>query len=460
MLSEFKENLFSLIEKGYSGTSGANPKILVAVSGGVDSMTMASLFYSCSYHNFAIATINFRLRGEESDADEAMVSKWAGERDIKFFSRSFDTESYAKREGISTQMAARDLRYSWFFEIMEKDGYEFLAIAHNLNDSVETLFLNILRGTGIDGLSGIREKNGKIIRPLLKFSRQEILDYAALEEIPFRNDRTNIESHYSRNRIRNRVFPEFEVINPSFLRTIERDIEYFNSAGEIIKEQFIEKREKLVELNQGRITAKINISALKAERHSKYWLFMLLCEYGFNSSQIDQVYESLKGQPGKEFHSLSHLLIRDREYLLIYSKGKHLHLSENKNNHEVYIKMPDIHGFTTGFKGKELRLKIYPKYFGFKPLPSKTTFYMDADKIRFPLICRFWQEGDRFIPLGMSGYKKLSDFFIDEKIDIKSKENQTILVSEGSIICLLGHRIDDRCKITELTNNILEVQIN
>lgn len=458
MLNEFRENLFSLIERDYSATPGENPKILIAVSGGADSMSMASLFYSCYYPDFAIATVNFKLRGEESDADEALVGKWAKDRKIKFFSHSFDTESYSKTEKISVEMAARDLRYSWFYDIMEREGYEYLAIAHNLNDSVETMFLNILRGTGIDGLSGIRENIGKIIRPLLKYTRQEIMEYVISEEVPFRVDRTNLDSHFARNRIRNRVFPELEEINPSYLRTIERDMRYFNAAGDILKEYYVQKREKLLETSEGKIRARINITALLVEKHSRYWLYMLLNEYGFNSSQTDQIYESLEGQPGKEFHTANFLLIKDREYLLIYSKGDCGLSYDDPFLNTVMITAPDIFGLTVCFRGNDIRLKTYQRDILFAPTPSKTTFFLDADKVRFPLTCRVWQEGDRFIPLGMSGYKKLSDFYTDVKLDLKSKESQIILLSEGEIICLPGHRIDDRYKITSSTSNILEVE--
>ncbi|MFA5851017.1 MAG: tRNA lysidine(34) synthetase TilS [Bacteroidales bacterium] len=461
MLNEFKKNLLSLIEKGCSFSTGENPKILAAVSGGVDSMTMASLLYSSGYTNFAVATVNFKLRGKESDADEALVKRWSVDRGVKFYSTSFETESYARSEKISIEMAARDLRYSWFYDIMEKEGYDYLAIAHNLNDSVETLFLNLLRGTGIDGLSGIRMKNGLIIRPMLKFSRQEIDDYAAKEEIPYRVDRTNLESYYSRNRIRNRIFPEFEAINQSFLRTIERSIEYFNTAGEIIKAQYARKREQIIEYSKGTSDIKINISVLMNEEHSKYWLYMLLSEYGFNSSQADQIFDSLEGQPGKEFHSITHLLIRDRDYLLVYSKGeKHNPPRTGYLTDGIIIKEPDSFGYMVVFRGKELQFRCYPIDIGFKPIPSKSVFYMDADKIKFPLVCRIWKVGDKFIPLGMKGYKKLSDFFIDEKVDIKSKEEKIVLISGENIVCLPGHRIDDRCKITDSTSNIFEVQIN
>lgn len=460
MLNEFKENLFSLIEKDCSVKLEIKPSILAAVSGGVDSMTMASLLFECYKGNFAIATVNFNLRGAEGDDDEALVCKWATERGIPYFTCSFDTEAYAKKEKISVEMAARDLRYSWFYDLMEREGYDYLAIAHNLNDSVETLFLNILRGTGVDGLGGIKEKNGKIIRPLLKFTRQDILDYVYKADIPFRQDKTNLECRYSRNRIRNAVFPEFEAINPSFLRTVARDIDYFTAAGEIIQEQFAQKKEKLIEYSEGRIKARISIQALKEETHSKYWLFILLEEFGYNSSQTDQVFESLNGQPGKAFHSLNHLIIKDRDYLLIYSKDDNYTTSEDPFLNRIMIPSPDLGGFPVVFSGHNLNFSLYPRETLFTPLASKTTFFLDADKIKFPLLCRFWQEGDRFIPLGMAGFKKLSDFFIDEKLDLKSKDNQIVLVSQGEIICIIGHRIDDRFKITAQTSKILEVKIS
>lgn len=459
MLSAFKDDLFSLIERDCPANSGSNPKILAAVSGGADSMTMASLLYECYFPDFAIATVNFKLRGEESDEDEALVRKWAKDRKIKYFNCSFETENYARKEKISVEMAARDLRYTWFYDIMDQERYEYLAVAHNLNDSVETLFLNLLRGTGIDGLSGIRKKTGKIVRPLLKFDRKQIMEYAIKEGVPFRVDKTNLESFYARNRIRNRVFPEFETINPSFLHIIERDIEYFSAAGQIIREQFEIKREQLMERSEGKISARISISAVKAENNAKFWLYMLLNEYGFNSSQVEQIYESLEGQPGKEFHTNSHLLIKDREFLLIYTKRDSIDAFNDPFLNRIMIRIPDSFGFAVNFRGIEIRFRLYLRDKYFEPTPSKKTFFIDADKVKFPLVCRLWEEGDRFIPLGMNGYKKLSDFYTDAKLDIKSKTNETVLVSQGDIICLLGHRIDNRYKIATSTTNILEVEV-
>ncbi|MDD3034800.1 MAG: tRNA lysidine(34) synthetase TilS, partial [Bacteroidales bacterium] len=311
MLSKFKENL---------GAADGRCKILAAVSGGVDSMVMASLLYECFNTDFAIATVNFKLRGEESDADQKLVYDWANSKGIKVFGTSFDTSDYAVSKGISIEMAARELRYGWFYRLMDEEGYEAIAIAHNLNDSVETLFLNILRGTGIEGLGGIKMKTGRIIRPLLSFTRGEIMNYAQREGIPFREDSTNREDMYARNRIRNRVFPELQMINPSFLRTIERDMVYFTEASEIIRKQLQQVRTEIVEIDNSRASLKIRIDRLLSLEHSDYWLYMILSDYDFNAAQAKQVHDSLTGQSGKEFHSRNYMIVKDRDYLLIYSK--------------------------------------------------------------------------------------------------------------------------------------------
>ena len=458
MLAEFKENLSSLIGNESFETAGKRPGILAAVSGGIDSMVMASLLYECNYKNFAIASVNFKLRGQDSDADQNLVCNWAKEHDIKFFNVSFDTISYAYKEGISIEMAARDLRYKWFYKVMDDEEYDFLAIAHNMNDSVETLFLNIIRGTGIDGVTGIREKRERIIRPLLRFSRAEILKYAQDGSVPYRNDKTNSENIYSRNRIRNNIFPEFQKINPSFLRTICRDMEYFKEAGDIIKDQYKRIRARVLEECDSQ--SKINISLLIFETHCRYWLYMLLDEYGFNSSQCDQVYDSFYGQPGKRFFSPKYMLVKDREFLLLFPRGD-VKMDDGGNKAENYmIYRPENGVEMVGLYGCSFYVKLYMRTSDFRPIPSKETLFMDASKVEFPLTCRPWKDGDRFIPLGMSRFKKLSDFFTDNKLDIKSKEHQLVLSAGNDIICILGQRIDDRYKITPETVEVLEVKIN
>lgn len=541
MVTKFKESLMRLtgIEDLHPAAPG-NPAILLAVSGGIDSMCMAHLFSRIFYSNFAIATVNFSLRGEESDGDEELVRDWAKERGIAYFSNTFDTKAYAKSAGISTQMAARDLRYAWFDTLMQEHGFEFLAVAHNLNDSVETFFINVLRGTGIQGLTGIPKKNGNIIRPLIGFTRRDIAEYTKSENIPFRVDSSNYESHYSRNRLRNMVFPEFEIINQSFLKTVERDMENVEAASEIITHLFEQKKDLLFD----RKSMRISIPALLQERRPDYWLYMLLDEFGFNPLQTEQVYNALKGQPGKEFHSDSFLILKDRDYLLIYPKGtpteaqvvlpeisafekpadtqyadedffelledeqetltdkQQILNPEGSSNQEpgsniemapetsgekaesderfvkIEVKNPgDYKEITIG--DVKMRLSVYPKPAGFKFKKERakaeftgdlfvtassvpvfeSTLLLDADLLHFPLYVRRWMDGDKFIPLGMSGFKKVSDYLIDIKMDKKSKESLHVLLSDDKIAALPGFRVDERFKITNSTKHILEISL-
>ncbi len=444
MLSKFKENL---------GAAEGSNKILAAVSGGIDSMVMASLLYECFNTDFAIATVNFKLRGEESDEDQRLVYEWASRKGVKVFGTSFDTSEYAVSKGISIEMAARELRYGWFYRVMDEEGYDRLAIAHNLNDSVETLFLNILRGTGIDGLGGIKMKTGRIVRPMLSFTRGEIMNYAQREGVPFREDRTNREDVYARNRIRNRVFPEIQMINPSFLRTIERDMAYFTEASDIIRKQLQQVRREILETDNQMVALKIRIDRLLSLEHSNYWLYMILSEYDFNASQVRQVYDSLTGQSGKEFHSRNYMIVKDRDFLLIYSKVER----NNDEFGERLIEKPEEAPHIINILSQSISFRLFRKDKGFIPEPSKMKLYVEADKIKFPLTCRPWRDGDRFIPLGMRGFKKLSDFFIDEKLDKKSKEHRLVLSDNDNIVAVVGHRIDDRYKITPSTKEILEI---
>lgn len=545
MLLKFKESLSKLTGlQEIHPASPDNPKILVAVSGGIDSMCLVHLFHRIFYKNFAIATVNFSLRGEESDGDEELVRDWAEERGIMYFSKVFDTKEYCRVKGVSTQVAARDLRYGWFDSLMTEHSYDYLAVAHNLNDSVETFFLNILRGTGIQGLTGIRRKNGKIIRPLLSITRREIAEFVKKESIPFREDSSNSQSYYSRNRLRNMVFPEFEMINASFLGTVEKDMSNVEAAADILEELYITKKAELLDQKSSRI----ELSRLLKERRPDYWLYMILSEYGFNADQVEQIFSSLEGQPGKEFHSDSHLVLKDREYLLIYPKGvarsqsglgislvdfeektfpnKEKRITEymvdnqeaqiedeitcvqteqlssdvvDSNIEEVEVHDFENELFEVSLKGSRelkeyailgflLRISVYPKPIGFKfkDGPRKIEYtadlfgstdissvsvirknykvnepslLLDADLLEYPLICRSWSDGDKFMPLGMTGYKKVSDFLIDIKMDKMSKSYQPVMTSGDKIVALIGQRIDERYKITAHTKNILEITI-
>lgn len=402
-------------------------------------MCLSNLFLNSSLKtDFSIAHVNFSLRGEDSDGDEELVRKWAKEHNIPFYRVKFDTIKYAQDNSISTQMAARDLRYDWFKSLMDENGIGHLAVAHNLNDSVETFFLNVLRGTGMKGVTGIKEKNGRIIRPMLSFTRAQIEEYVREKGIHYREDSTNRESHYYRNRIRNEVFPYFYSINPSFLLTLQKEMNRFSQAGEILDKLFEEKEKKICS-KEGDVFL-VSIPVLKAEQFESYWLYRILDEYGFNDAQIAQINESLDRQSGKVFHTPSYTLVRDREYLKLYS-----------NERELEEEKPQI------------RIRSFKKPLDFNPVTKdNSTLYLDGRKLIFPLKCRLWRSADRFKPLGMKGFKKISDFLTDLKMDIEEKKKQMVVTTldragKEHIVCVVGLRIDDRYKIRPVTKQVVSI---
>lgn len=438
MQTRFDRKLASLMENG----KGA---LLLAVSGGIDSMCMARLaLNSRACGRIAIAHMNFSLRGEESDGDEQLVKRFASENSIPLFSRKVDTVSFAKENSVSIEMAARTLRYQWFEELSAEEGFDYVAVAHNSNDSAETLFLNLLRGTGIKGMCGIREKNGKIVRPMLQFSRKEIEVYARENKIPYRTDSTNGDIAYHRNRIRNVIFPEFEKINPSFLDTVSDETGYFSQVNDIVEELFNEKKGEFYSEKDGVKT--ILIAGLLKERHSAYWLFRMLDPLGFNGSQIQLIQRCMENdaQSGKQFFSATHRAILDRGTLKIYPAA-----SDTAENHYM--------------------LRVYKRPSDLNP---KDGWYVDARKLGLEEgvyhldgechICqREWRPADKFIPFGMNGSKKISDFLTDLKLDLEQKDHQKVIAAknpDGSeTIVFVAGRIDDRFRINSNTDLIAEI---
>ena len=417
-------------------TGEAGGRFLLGVSGGVDSMCMAALF-KCSrlQPEFAVAHVNFALRGEDSDGDEAFVREWASANGIEFFSTRFDTRSYAAEKGISIEMAARELRYKWFGTLLAEHGFDYLTVAHNRNDAAETMYLNLLRGTGIRGIAGMKELSGRTMRPLLNFTREEIEEFATRNGILHREDATNSDSRFVRNRIRNEVFPQFAKINPSFLETSSREMAHFAEIEAVLDEVFEQKKEQLTHTDGDAFC--IDIEKLSEERQPRYWLFRLLQMSGFSEDMITRMETALDGQSGKTFFSSTHKAIRDRRYLKIYP------LAEN-DPVQVDISVFDI---SEGFDPRS---------------KDGSILFVDADKVTLPLNCRRWQEADRFRPFGMKGFRKLSDFFGDLKLDLEQKQRQTVITtvdSEGSeqIVCIAGLRIDDRYRITEKTKRVVRI---
>ena len=433
IIREFNSALAGLSDGRVEGS-----RYLLGVSGGIDSMCMAELFLRSDLHpQFAVAHVNFSLRGKESDGDMASVEEWGRLHGVRVFTRTFDTKAYASENSVSTQMAARELRYGFFKELMDSEGFDFLSIAHNLDDSIETIFLNIARGTGLRGLAGIPVRNGRIIRPLLGVSRAQIRAYVAEEGVSYRDDHTNFESHYARNRVRNIIFPEFRKINPSFLNTVRRDSEYFREASQIIDGVYEGVRSRTCAQDEGVLL--IDTRALLTEGHCGYWL---------NRMDIVRCMDS--GQNGRVFRSGSHELLYGTERMKVYPLMR-------EEEGELCIDRPGVYNF----KGLRFRIDFFPKPAAFSPVSDGSVLYFAADGLNMPLLCRGWRPADRFRPFGMRrGSKKLSDFFTDLKLDRIQKQAQPVLLdADGSIVCLPGLRIDDRFKIKTPTTVVAGVSI-
>jgi tRNA(Ile)-lysidine synthase len=423
-----------------------NDKILLTVSGGIDSMVMAHLFHRSNF-KFTVAHCNFMLRGEESDEDEAFVEKLA-KNDFKteFFVAHFETEDYAKDQKLSIQQAARELRYKWFEEIRLANKLRHIATAHHLDDQLETFFINLMRGTGISGLSGIPLKQNRIIRPMLFTNRAEIEEFAHKNMLPFRNDSSNQSDKYLRNKIRLKLFPLLEDINPVFRDTISQSILNLKSTELIYKEQIQKLNLKKCDKN-GEI--RIEIDKLKTLEPGLHYLFELISEYGFNRSGCSDIFKSLDGISGKQFFSPTHTLIRDREHLIIYPNQIIMeHTSE-------YLIMS---GATEISDPMHLKLEEIKNTGDLELNNGNDVAMLDFDRLTFPLVIRRWQEGDFFYPLGMKSKKKLSDFFIDNKMSIKEKSDIWLLCSCKEIVWVIGIRIDERYKVRPKTSNILMIK--
>lgn len=421
-------------------------KILLTVSGGVDSIVMAHLFYNAGIE-FAVAHCNFKLRGKESDEDDAFVRKLTKNVfKADFFSIHFNTEVFAKKHKQSIQQSARELRYNWFEMIRSANNFSYIATAHHADDQLETFFINLMRGTGISGLSGIPLKQNHIIRPLLFANRSEIEEYAIKNGYMFRNDSSNLSDKYLRNKIRLKLFPLLEKINPAFRDTVSQSIQNLKNTELIYKEQLQKLNLKQADKN-GEI--RIEISRLTALKPVPHYLFEMISEYGFNRSTCNDIFKSLNGISGKQFNSATHTIIRDREHLIIYP---------------IQIFMEQETDYLVAYGTSELSVPMHLKFSEIKnsedlQLNRGNDFAMvDFDRLTFPLIIRKWQEGDFFYPLGMKAKKKLSDFFIDKKMSLKEKSETWILCSCDEIVWVIGHRIDERYKVKPRTLNVFIVE--
>ncbi len=415
-------------------------KILLGISGGLDSMGLGYLLKELGY-NLTLAHVNFNLRGKHSDEDESFVTQWAQENNLPLFKTSFDTNSIAKERKISIEMAARDLRYDWFNKLTEDYNFDFIAVAHHLNDNIETVLMNLSRGTGITGLTGMEDVNGKIIRPLLQISRNEIEEFATDVGLDWRDDLSNADIVYKRNKIRHKLVPVFEQLNPSFLESFTKTISNLRQT-ELIQNAYLEnlnydfwkEKEEVVEIDILKLKEIVAFETVLREK---------LKPYGFNN--IEDVINSFDLESGKEYFSATHRIVKDRNKLILEEIREH--------KEDVFY-----------IKGKTVEL-IYPIHLqlkqtqNFEENTNSTIAQLDRLKLKFPLKLRKWEEGDFFYPQGMKGKKKLSKYFKDEKYSLVDKDNQWLLVSDNKIVWIIGKRLDERFKVTSSTKDILRVEV-
>ena len=417
-------------------------RVLVAVSGGPDSVVLLDALHREGFF-VVIAHCNFHLRGEDSDLDAEFVKCLANKYQVPYCQIDFDTEREAKERGVSIEMAARDLRYEWFERMAEEWQCERIAVAHNADDAVETFFLNLTRGSGLQGLSGMAELRGKIVRPLLNVSRKQIMDYIAEYELKYRIDATNLETIYTRNKIRHNVIPQLEEINPSFLDTMADNMRFIASAQSIVEAYATEAYKKVVSVEEERIV--FDLKKLEEYQGIDTLLFIWLNKYGFSSDVVMQLYRSLDDISGKQFYSATHRIVIGRGALECTMHNAQCTM----HNSQFTI------GKTQFTIDEPIKLEIKEiDIADFELIKSSNVACLDADKLQYPLILRRWQKGDWFIPYGMKGRKKLSDFFVDKKFTMNDKEQVWLLTSGDDIVWVVGHRVDARYAVTDRTKNV------
>lgn len=417
-----------------------NRPVLVGVSGGADSIALLTILVELGYSCIA-AHCNFHLRGEESLQDERFTKEYVEKLQIPFVKIDFETEQYAAENHLSIEMAARELRYRWFEKQRIHWEAQAIAVAHHRDDNVETFLMNLIRGTGIRGLSGIQPKNGFVVRPMLAVSREEIQNWFAKRNLSYVTDSTNLSDAYTRNFIRLRILPLLEEVNPSVKKAIARTSEHL-AATEVIYLQVIEEARKEVFDSENRLS----IAALMKYPAPNAVLYELLKVYGFSRSVVEDIYSSLTKESGKVFFSSSFRLIKDRDYLLFSPLVK--------EEIQEYI----LNGDEKEWIGPiELSFESVVITTDFQIRKEKNIAYFDADKLTFPLTLRKWQEGDWFIPFGMKGRKKLSDYFSDRKFSRLEKEQTWLLCSGDTIIWIVGERSDNRFCLDKMTKRALVV---
>ena len=432
---------------------GPVPKAVLAVSGGIDSMALASLcLHSNRDFDFAVANADFCLRGEESAGDQAFVRQWCRENGIRCFTAVFDTASYASRNRLSIEMAARELRYDWFERLLEEEGYNCVMVAHNMDDNAETMLLHLLRGTGIAGMHGIKPVNGRIVRPLLGFSRQEIAAYAESVSLSWREDSTNAEAFCHRNHIRNNVFPLLKQINPSFKESLQRSSRYFAQAENVLSKA-VQEAEGSLYLHPEGTDAEllIDTAALRERGNAGFWLFHILNGYGFTPAQIASMEKCLESGNHRSFASAEWELLLRADSIRLYSTV------DGQAPTPQSIPAPG----TYPWFGGSISLEIVQPESITSLIPPKNTLYLDAGTAAFPLTLRAPQDSDRIRPLGMKrGSRLVSDALTSLKLDIRRKSRTAVLCSgEGDILALAPHIISEQAKVRPDIGKIFKITI-
>lgn len=416
-----------------------NSKFYIAVSGGIDSMVLVHLFQHFRLE-FGLLHCNFKLRGEESDADMRFIHDYCDENRLQLRIGFFETASIAKEMKVSIQVAARDLRYHWFYEQMEENNVQYVATAHHLDDNLETFLINLSRGTGLDGLTGIPAVNDKVFRPLLPFSREEIEKYAKENNLKWCEDSSNASDKYLRNKIRHHIVPALKEINPNFLDSFQKTQNYLIQAQSIVSDgESIVYQEVAKELKDG--TIHFDLKKLLQLPNFDAYLYQWLHQFGFTA--WDDIKNLVYAQSGKQVFSENYCLIKNRDYLIVSAKV-------NETIFEEYF-------IEKGQKDVKIPLNISICKVSDISTTDTNTIFVDEDKLLFPLTIRKWQEGDTFYPIGMHGKKKLSKYFKDEKMSLIDKANQWILCSENHVVWIIGKRQDNRFKITENTTKIVQI---
>ncbi|MHA7109312.1 tRNA lysidine(34) synthetase TilS [Sunxiuqinia elliptica] len=439
MLEKLKNNI------AHEQLLTSTDRLVLAVSGGCDSMVMLDLFRQME-HDFVVAHCNFKLRGAESDGDETFLRDYCGEHGIELFVQTFETREFAVQEGISIEMAARELRYQWFYELLDSLQYNYLLTAHHQDDLVETMLINLSRGTGIRGLSGIHPRKGRLVRPLLFASRNDLVAYANEKQVPYREDSSNKEFIHQRNLIRHQVLPLLETINPAFKVNAAKTAAILKETELVFNARIAEEQSQFLS-REGKHCF-LAIDYLKASSFPETLLFETLKPFGFTADLVQEINQALYAEPGKVFYSTTHRLVKDRSYFILTPR-------EEESLSRYYIEKDCLEIAT-------------PIRLSFQQLTNDSSFQfsknrliadLDLDCLEFPLVIKKWEQGEYFQPLGMTGFKKLSDFFIDQKFSIPEKENSWILYSGGKVVWVVGHRIDNRFKITPETQSVIRIQL-